>query len=114
MSTPLYSSMRICMCQHFSSQTHSPPEDDRKGVSFKPFQYKHHIKKLKSAIEPKCIPNIPNSASGSECPQILLDPIFTAYYSQLTQSTFFTPPGLNSTAKRPYSSSQTFHHNTLE
>ncbi|MBW0583001.1 hypothetical protein O181_122716 [Austropuccinia psidii MF-1] len=70
MTTRRYSSMRICMCQHFSCQKHSSPE-------------------------------------GSECPQLLLDQIFPADYSPLTQSTFSTAPGLNSTARIPYSSSQT-------
>ncbi|MBW0522007.1 hypothetical protein O181_061722 [Austropuccinia psidii MF-1] len=69
MSTPCYSSMHICICLQFSTQTHSYPEGDRKGVAFTPFQYKQHIKKLKSAIEPKSIPNIPTSASGSEFPK---------------------------------------------
>ncbi|MBW0585905.1 hypothetical protein O181_125620 [Austropuccinia psidii MF-1] len=105
MSTPCYSSMCICMCQHFSAQTHSSPEGDRQGVSFTPFQYKQHIKKLKSAITPKDLPNIPTSASGSELPQILLDQIFQAYHSQSTQSTFSTLAGLTSTAQKPYSSS---------
>ncbi|MBW0472190.1 hypothetical protein O181_011905 [Austropuccinia psidii MF-1] len=94
------------MCQHFSSQTHSSPEGDRQGVYSTPFQYKQHNKKLKSSIEPKCIPNIPTSASGSECLKNLLDLIFQAHYSQLTQSAFSTQPGLNSTAQKPYSSSQ--------
>ncbi|MBW0512744.1 hypothetical protein O181_052459 [Austropuccinia psidii MF-1] len=98
--------MRIHMCQHFSTQKHSSPEGDRQGVAFTPFQYKQHIQKLKSAIEPKSIPNIPTSASGSEFPQILLDQIFPNYYSQFTQSTFYTSPGLNSTAQKPYISSQ--------
>ncbi|MBW0503632.1 hypothetical protein O181_043347 [Austropuccinia psidii MF-1] len=64
------------------------------------------MKKLKSAIAPKSLPNIPTSVSGSECPQIPLDQIFPAGYSQLTQSTFSTPPRLNSTAQKPYSSSK--------
>ncbi|MBW0593936.1 hypothetical protein O181_133651 [Austropuccinia psidii MF-1] len=95
------------MCQHCSTQTNSSPEGDRHGVAFTPFQYKQHIKKLKSTIAPKSLPNIPTSASGSECPQLLLDQIFPADYSPLTQSTFSTAPGLNSTAQKPYSSSQT-------
>ncbi|MBW0535141.1 hypothetical protein O181_074856, partial [Austropuccinia psidii MF-1] len=66
------------MCQHCSTQTHSSPEGDRQGVAFKPFQYKNNIKKLKSAIAPKSLPNIPTSESGSECPKILLDQIFPA------------------------------------
>ncbi|MBW0507483.1 hypothetical protein O181_047198 [Austropuccinia psidii MF-1] len=103
MSMPCYSSMHMCICQHCSAQTHSSPEGDRQGVELTPFQYKQLIKKLKSAIAPKYLENIPTSASGSECPQILLDQIFPADYSQLTQSTFSTPPGLNSTAQRPYS-----------
>ncbi|MBW0485734.1 hypothetical protein O181_025449 [Austropuccinia psidii MF-1] len=98
--------MRIYMCQHCSTQTHSSPEGDRHRVSFTHFQYKQHIKKLKSTIQPKSLPNIPTSASGSECPQLLLDQIFPDDYSQLTQSTFSTAPGLNSTAQKPYSSSQ--------
>ncbi|MBW0542458.1 hypothetical protein O181_082173, partial [Austropuccinia psidii MF-1] len=52
------------MCQHCSTQTHSSPEGDRQGVSFTPFQYKQHIKKLKSTIAPKSLPNIPTSVSG--------------------------------------------------
>ncbi|MBW0575789.1 hypothetical protein O181_115504 [Austropuccinia psidii MF-1] len=95
------------MCQHCSTQTHSPPEGDRHRFSFTPFQYKQHIKNLKSTIAPKSLPNIPTSPSGSECPHLLLDQIFPADYSQLTQSTFSTAPGLNSTAQKPYSSSQT-------
>ncbi|MBW0554691.1 hypothetical protein O181_094406 [Austropuccinia psidii MF-1] len=95
------------MCQHCSTQIHSSPEDDRHGVAYTPFQYKQNIKKLKSTIAPKSLPNIPTSASGSECQQLLLDQIFTADYSQLTQSTFSTAPGLNSTAQKPYSRSQT-------
>ncbi|MBW0521718.1 hypothetical protein O181_061433 [Austropuccinia psidii MF-1] len=91
------------MCQHCATQTHSSPEADRQRVSFTPFQYKQHIKKLKSAIAPKSLPNIPTSASGSECPQILLDQIFPAGYPLLTQSTFSTPPDLNLTAQKPYS-----------
>ncbi|MBW0492864.1 hypothetical protein O181_032579 [Austropuccinia psidii MF-1] len=106
MTTRRYSSMRICMCQHCSTQTHSSHEGDRQGVAFTPFQYKKHIKKRKSTIAPKSLRNIPTFASGSECPQILLDPIFPADYSQLTQSTFSTPAGLNSTAQKPYSGSQ--------
>ncbi|MBW0505308.1 hypothetical protein O181_045023 [Austropuccinia psidii MF-1] len=98
--------MHICMCQHFSNQTHSSPEGDRQGVAFKPFQYKQHIKKLKSAIESKSLPNISTSASGSECWQIVLDQIFSPAYSQLTQSTLSTTLGVNSTAQKPYSSSQ--------
>ncbi|MBW0467312.1 hypothetical protein O181_007027 [Austropuccinia psidii MF-1] len=93
------------MCQHFSTQTHSSPEGDRQGVAFTPFQYKQHIKKLKSALAPKYLPNIPTSASGFKLPQILLDQIFPADHFQLTQSTFSTPLGLTSTAQKPYSSS---------
>ncbi|MBW0511402.1 hypothetical protein O181_051117 [Austropuccinia psidii MF-1] len=93
------------MCQHCSAQTHSSPEGDWQGVSFTPFQYKQHIKKLKSTIAHKSLPNIPTSASGSECLQILLDQIFPADYFQLTQSTFSTPPVHTSTAQKPYSSS---------
>ncbi|MBW0568150.1 hypothetical protein O181_107865 [Austropuccinia psidii MF-1] len=104
MSTPCYSSMCICMCQHFSTQKHSFPEGDRQGVAFTPFQYEQHIEKIKSAISPKSLPNIPTYASGSEFPQILLDKIFPDDYSRLTQSTFSTPLGLTSTAQKPYSS----------
>ncbi|MBW0497181.1 hypothetical protein O181_036896 [Austropuccinia psidii MF-1] len=94
------------MCQHCSIQTHSSAEGDRHGVAFTPFQYKQHIKNLKSTIAPKSLPNIPTSVSGSEYPQILLDQLFPGDYSQLTQSTFSTPAGLNSTAQKPYSGSQ--------
>ncbi|MBW0570888.1 hypothetical protein O181_110603 [Austropuccinia psidii MF-1] len=93
------------MCQHCSTQTHSSPEGDRQGVPFTPFQYKQNIKKLKSAIAPKSLPNIHTSASGSECLQILLDKAFPAIYSQFTQSTFSTPQGLTSTSQKPYSGS---------
>ncbi|MBW0589158.1 hypothetical protein O181_128873 [Austropuccinia psidii MF-1] len=96
-----YSSMRICIGQHCSTQTHSSAEGDRQGVAFTPFQYEQHIKKLKSTIAPRSLTNIPTSASGSECPQILLDQISPADYSQFTQSTFSTPAGLNSTAQKP-------------
>ncbi|MBW0560177.1 hypothetical protein O181_099892, partial [Austropuccinia psidii MF-1] len=106
MSTPCYSSMRLCICHHFSTQTHSFPERDRKGFAFTPFQYKQHIKKLKYAIEPKSLPNIPTSASGSECLKIILDQIFPADYSQLTQITFSAAPGLNSKALKAYSRSE--------
>ncbi|MBW0568085.1 hypothetical protein O181_107800 [Austropuccinia psidii MF-1] len=101
-----YSSMHICMCQHCSIQTNSSSEGDRQGFAVKPFQYKQHIKKLKSTIAPKSLPNIPTSAMGSECLKILLDQIFPADYSQLTQSTFSTPVGLNSSAQKLYSGSQ--------
>ncbi|MBW0538793.1 hypothetical protein O181_078508 [Austropuccinia psidii MF-1] len=94
------------MCQHCSTQTHSSAEGDRKAGAFRPFQYKQHIKKLKSTNADKSLPNITTSASGSECPQILLDQIFPADYSQLTQSTFSTTAGLNSTSQKPYSGSQ--------
>ncbi|MBW0549603.1 hypothetical protein O181_089318 [Austropuccinia psidii MF-1] len=87
MTTRRYSSMHICMCQHCSTETHSSPEVDRHGVAFTPFQYQQHIEKLKSTIAPRSLPNIPTSASGSEWPQLLLDQIFLADYSQLTQST---------------------------
>ncbi|MBW0537059.1 hypothetical protein O181_076774 [Austropuccinia psidii MF-1] len=105
MSACRYSSMHICMCQHCSTQTHSSPEGDRQVVSLTPFQYKQHNENLKSAIAPKSLPDIPTSASGSECSQILLDQIFPADYSQFTQSTFSTPLGLTSTAQKPYSGS---------
>ncbi|MBW0463862.1 hypothetical protein O181_003577 [Austropuccinia psidii MF-1] len=98
--------MRICMRQFFSTQTHSSPEGDGQAVAFTPFQYKKHIKKLKSAIEPNAIPNIPTFASESNFLQSLLDQIFPKDYSQLTQSTFSTPHGLNSTALKPYSGGQ--------
>ncbi|MBW0466773.1 hypothetical protein O181_006488 [Austropuccinia psidii MF-1] len=94
------------MCQHFSTQTKSSAEDDIQGVGFKPFQYKQNIKKLKSAIEPKSLPNIPTSASNSEYLQLILDQIFPAKYSQFTQRIFSTPWGVNSTAQKPYSSSK--------
>ncbi|MBW0494106.1 hypothetical protein O181_033821 [Austropuccinia psidii MF-1] len=94
------------MCHHFSSQTRYSPQGDRKGVAFTSFQYKQHIKKLISAIEPKCLPNIPTLASGFECPKIILNQIFPADYSQLTHRTFSTPIGLRSTAQKSYSSSQ--------
>ncbi|MBW0573895.1 hypothetical protein O181_113610 [Austropuccinia psidii MF-1] len=94
------------MCQHCSTQTHSSSEGDRQGVSFTPFQYKQHITKIKSTIAPKSLPKIPTSASLYECPQILLDQLFSAVYSQLRKRTFFTPVGLNSTAQKPYSDSQ--------
>ncbi|MBW0489162.1 hypothetical protein O181_028877 [Austropuccinia psidii MF-1] len=106
MTTRHYSSMRICMCQNCSTQTHSSAEGDRQGAAFTPFQYYQHIKKHESTIAPKSLPNIPTSATGSECPQILLDQIFPADYSQLTQSTFSTLAGLNSTAQKQYSGSQ--------
>ncbi|MBW0467587.1 hypothetical protein O181_007302 [Austropuccinia psidii MF-1] len=76
-----------------------------KGIAFTPFQYIQHIKKVKSAIQPKSLPNIPNSALESECLKTILDQIFPGYYSQLTQSTLFTPLGLTSTAQKPYSGS---------
>ncbi|MBW0519908.1 hypothetical protein O181_059623 [Austropuccinia psidii MF-1] len=106
MTTRRYSSMHICMCQHCSTHTNSSAEGDRQGASFTPFQYKQHIKRLKSTIAPKSLPNIPTSASGSEWLLILLDQIFPADYSQLTESTFSTPAGLTSTAQKPYSGSQ--------
>ncbi|MBW0517831.1 hypothetical protein O181_057546 [Austropuccinia psidii MF-1] len=101
MTTRCFSSMRICMSQHCLTQTHSSPQGDRHGVAFTPFQYKQYIKQLKSTIAPKSLPNIPTSASGSECPQFLLNQIFPADYSQLSQSSFSTAPGLNSTAQKP-------------
>ncbi|MBW0487564.1 hypothetical protein O181_027279 [Austropuccinia psidii MF-1] len=94
------------MFQHCSAQTHSSSEGYMQGVASTPFQYKQHMKKLKSTIAPRSLPNIPTSASGSECPQILLDQIFPADYSQLTQITFSTPGGLKPTAQKPYSGSQ--------
>ncbi|MBW0576196.1 hypothetical protein O181_115911 [Austropuccinia psidii MF-1] len=101
------------MFQHCSTQTHSSSEGDRQGVAFTPFQYKQHIKKLKSTISLISLPNILTSASGSECPQILLDQIFPADYSQLTQSTFSTSAGLHSTTQKPYSGSQNLHPQDL-
>ncbi|MBW0533899.1 hypothetical protein O181_073614 [Austropuccinia psidii MF-1] len=80
------------MCRHCSAQTHSSPEGNRQVGAFKTFQYKQQIKNLKSAIEPKSLLSIHTSASGSEWPQIILDHIFPADYSQMTQSTFSTPP----------------------
>ncbi|MBW0490839.1 hypothetical protein O181_030554 [Austropuccinia psidii MF-1] len=106
MTTHRYSSMHICRCQHCSTQRHSSAEGDRQGVAFTPFQYKQHIKKLKSTIALKSLPNIPTSESGSECLQILLNQIFPADYSQLTQRVFSIPAGLNSTSQKPYSGSQ--------
>ncbi|MBW0536335.1 hypothetical protein O181_076050 [Austropuccinia psidii MF-1] len=105
MPTPCYSSMHICMWQHCSTQTYPSPEGDRQGVAFTPFQYQQHIQKLKSAIAPTSLPNIPFFASGSEFPQILLDQIFPADYLQLTQITFSTPPGLTFTSQKPYTGS---------
>ncbi|MBW0479026.1 hypothetical protein O181_018741 [Austropuccinia psidii MF-1] len=86
MSTPHYSSIHIWMFQHCSPQTNSSPEGDGQGVAFTAFQYKEHIKTLKSAISPKSLPNIPASASVSELRQILLDQIYPADNSQSTQS----------------------------
>ncbi|MBW0502982.1 hypothetical protein O181_042697 [Austropuccinia psidii MF-1] len=88
--------MGICLCQHCSTQPHSSPDGDRPGSSFTPFQHKRHIEKVKLTIEPKSIPKIPTSASGSEFPQIFLD-----YYSKLTKSTFSTPEERNSIAQNP-------------
>ncbi|MBW0524397.1 hypothetical protein O181_064112 [Austropuccinia psidii MF-1] len=102
------------MCQRCLTQTHSSFEGDRQGVSFTPFQYKQQIKKLKTTITPKSLPNIPTSASGSECPQILSEQISPSVYSQLTQRTFSTPEGLNSTAQKPYSGSQNLPRQDLE
>ncbi|MBW0460311.1 hypothetical protein O181_000026 [Austropuccinia psidii MF-1] len=76
-------------------------------VPLYPWQLSHHyrwdkiLNWLKSAIAPKTLPNIPPSASGLECPQILFDQIFPADYCQLTQTTFSKPPGLTSTAQKP-------------
>ncbi|MBW0587241.1 hypothetical protein O181_126956 [Austropuccinia psidii MF-1] len=99
---PLLSSMRTCMCQHCSTQTHSSPEGDRQGVALTPFQYKQQIKKLKSTIAPKSLPKIHTSTSGSDCPRILLDQIFPADFSKLTQSRNHTV------------AVKTFPHRTLE
>ncbi|MBW0581896.1 hypothetical protein O181_121611 [Austropuccinia psidii MF-1] len=95
------------MCQRCLTQTHSSPKGNRQGASFTPFQYKHHIKKIKSTIVPKYLSKIPTSASGSECLQILLDKFLSANYSKLTQSTFSTLAGLDSTSHKPYSGIQT-------
>ncbi|MBW0581927.1 hypothetical protein O181_121642 [Austropuccinia psidii MF-1] len=102
MSAPRYSSMGICMFQPFSTKTHSCSKGDRQGVAFTPYQHKQHIKKLKSAIEPKIL----TFASGSDCPKTCLVPIFPKDYYQLTQSTFFPQWGLNQTALKEYSGSQ--------
>ncbi|MBW0528330.1 hypothetical protein O181_068045 [Austropuccinia psidii MF-1] len=103
MSTPHNSSIHICMSQHCSTQSHPSPEGDGQGVAFTPFQDKQHIKNLQSAIESNSIPNMPTSGSQSEFQKILLDQIFSTYYSQLNQSKFSTPAGLNSTAQKSYS-----------
>ncbi|MBW0482098.1 hypothetical protein O181_021813 [Austropuccinia psidii MF-1] len=105
MSTPCYSSICICICKPCSYKTHLSPEGDRKGTAFTPFHYKQHIEQLKSDIEPKNIPKVPTSALGSECLQASLDQNFPKNYYQLTQSTFSTTQGLNSTAQKPYSRS---------
>ncbi|MBW0523155.1 hypothetical protein O181_062870 [Austropuccinia psidii MF-1] len=102
MSAPCYSSMHICMCQNYLTQTHCSPEGDRQGVSFTPSKYKQHIKNLKTTIETNAISNIPTFALASECPQILFDQIFPNDYSQLNQRNISTTPGLNSTALKPY------------
>ncbi|MBW0559237.1 hypothetical protein O181_098952 [Austropuccinia psidii MF-1] len=114
MTTHRYSSMHICICQHCSTQTHSSAEGDRQGVASTPLQYKQHIKKLKSTIEPKSLPNIPTSASGSECLQIILDQIFPPDYSQLSQSTFSTLAGLNQLHRNHTVAVKAFPHKTLE
>ncbi|MBW0472561.1 hypothetical protein O181_012276 [Austropuccinia psidii MF-1] len=106
MSTPCYSSMCIWMFHDCSTQKHSSPEGYRKIFSFKTFQYRQHIKKLKSAIKLKSLPNIPTSASGSEFLKIILHQPFSADYSQLNQRAFSTPLGLNSTALKAYRRSQ--------
>ncbi|MBW0491961.1 hypothetical protein O181_031676 [Austropuccinia psidii MF-1] len=95
------------MCQHCSTQTHSSPDGDRHGVAFIPLQYEQNIQNLKSTIAPKSLPNIPTSASGSECPQLLVGQILPADYSKLTQSRFSPALGLNSTPQKQYSRSQT-------
>ncbi|MBW0509563.1 hypothetical protein O181_049278 [Austropuccinia psidii MF-1] len=86
MSTHRYSSICICMCQYFSTQTQSSPEGDSHRAVFTPFQYKQNIKKLKSTIAPESLQKIPTSASGSEGPQILMDQNFPANYSRLTKN----------------------------
>ncbi|MBW0481328.1 hypothetical protein O181_021043, partial [Austropuccinia psidii MF-1] len=69
---------------HLSTQTHSSPEGYRHGAALTPFQYKQQIKNLKSSIEPKSIPKISTSASGSKCAQISLGQIFPNDSSQST------------------------------
>ncbi|MBW0480826.1 hypothetical protein O181_020541 [Austropuccinia psidii MF-1] len=91
------------MCQHCSSQTSSSTESDRQGVALRTLQYNQHIKELKLPIECKYISNIPTSESGSEFPQMFLDNVFANDYYLLTQSTFSTLLGLNSTVQKPYS-----------
>ncbi|MBW0490161.1 hypothetical protein O181_029876 [Austropuccinia psidii MF-1] len=76
------------MCQHCSTQTHSCPEGHRHGVAFTSFQYEQHIKKLRSAIEPNAIPNIPPLESESEHLKILLDQIFPKHALHSTGSQF--------------------------
>ncbi|MBW0467341.1 hypothetical protein O181_007056 [Austropuccinia psidii MF-1] len=125
MSTRRYSSMRICMCQHCSTQTHSSPEGDRKGVAFTPLQYKQHIKKFKSAIAPTSLPNIPTSASGSEQilhtteqkpysgspnlpPQdlgMIISAILSLRYNTPRRASFILNPALNLLIKSSISSS---------
>ncbi|MBW0511181.1 hypothetical protein O181_050896 [Austropuccinia psidii MF-1] len=114
MTTRHYSSMCLCMCQHCSTPTHSSAEGDRQGVAFTPFQYKQHIKKLKSKIAPKFLPNIPTSASASEFLQILLEQIFPADYSQLTQSTFSTKAVSIQLPRNHAVAVKNFGHKTLE
>ncbi|MBW0506490.1 hypothetical protein O181_046205 [Austropuccinia psidii MF-1] len=65
----------------------------------------HRYSSMPICMFQHCSTQTHSSPDGSECPQILLDQIFPAYYSQLTQSTFSTPPGLTSTAQKPYSRS---------
>ncbi|MBW0545225.1 hypothetical protein O181_084940 [Austropuccinia psidii MF-1] len=55
MTSQRYSSMRICMCQPCSIQTHSSAEGDRQGVAFTPFQYKQHIKNLNKPLHPNLL-----------------------------------------------------------
>ncbi|MBW0492847.1 hypothetical protein O181_032562 [Austropuccinia psidii MF-1] len=62
-----------------------------------------HLSNINSTLKISNQPLHPNLFQTSLLPQILLDQIFPADYSQFTQSTFFTPAGLNSTAQKPYS-----------
>ncbi|MBW0550723.1 hypothetical protein O181_090438 [Austropuccinia psidii MF-1] len=115
MTTRLYSSTCICMCQHFSTQTHSSPEGDRQGVAFTPFQSKQHIKKLKSTIAPKSLSNIPTSASGSECPcseklppqelGMIISAILSLRYNIPHRASCILNPSLNLLIKSSISSS---------
>ncbi|MBW0554076.1 hypothetical protein O181_093791 [Austropuccinia psidii MF-1] len=115
MSSRPYSSMHIFICQHCSTQTHSSAEGDRQGAAFTPLQYKKHIDKLKSTISPKSFPNIPTSASASECSQILLDQIFPADYSQLIKKELSPLQRVSIQLHRNHTVEvQPFPHKTLE